>query len=195
VVKLKQLIHRLAGARSALGFAADPRAVAAVEFGMVLPFLMIMAFGSVEVADGVTVKRKLTHVTSSVGDLVAQSKVITNTDMANILNVSSAIMKPYPEATLKVTVSGVTLDNNANATVTWSDSKNGVPLPIGSPYPLPVNLKVANTFLVVAESSYVYTPNVAYLLTGDVPMADQFFLKPRLTAKVCRPPQTVTNCN
>lgn len=195
MVKLREFIHRFVVSRASLGFAADPRAVAAVEFGMVLPFLMIMAFGSVEVADGITVKRKLTHVTSSVGDLVAQSKVVTNADMANILNVSSAIMKPYPETTLKITVSGITIDSSSNATVTWSDSKNGVPLPIGSPYPLPADLKVANTFLVVSESSYVYTPTVAYILTGDVPMDDQFFLKPRLTAKVCRPPQTSTNCN
>jgi Flp pilus assembly protein TadG len=176
-------------------FAVDRRAVAAIEFGMVLPFLMIMAFGSIEVADGVTVKRKLTHVTSSIGDLVAQSKVITNADMANIMNVTSAIMEPYPQAPLKVVVSGVLLDANSNGKVIWSDAKNTLPLTINSAYNVPNELKNPNTFLVVSESSYVYTPTVAYLITGDVPMQDRFFLKPRLVAKVCRPPQTATNCN
>jgi Flp pilus assembly protein TadG len=195
MVKLTAFLHDFVFSRAGMRFAVDRRAVAAIEFGMVLPFLMIMAFGSIEVADGVTVKRKLTHVTSSIGDLVAQSKVITNADMANIMNVTSAIMEPYPQAPLKVVVSGVLLDANSNGKVIWSDAKNTLPLTINSAYNVPNELKNPNTFLVVSESSYVYTPTVAYLITGDVPMQDRFFLKPRLVAKVCRPPQTATNCN
>jgi Flp pilus assembly protein TadG len=195
MVKLAASLRDFIFSPGSLRFAADRRAVAAVEFGMVLPFLMIMAFGSIEVADGITVKRKLTHVTSSIGDLYAQSKVVTNADMANILEVTTAIMVPYPEAPLKVIVSGIVLDSNANGTVLWSDAKNNTPLQIGAVYEVPTDLKMPNTFLVVSESSYVYTPKIAYLLTGDVTMQDRFFLKPRLVAKVCRPPQTATNCN
>lgn len=195
MVKLAAVLRDFVFSRASLRFATDQRAVAAVEFGMVLPFLMIMAFGSIEVADGITVKNKLTHVTSSIGDLVAQSKVITDADMANLMNVTSAIMQPYPEAPLKVIVSGVLLDDNSNGTVLWSDAKNTTPLTVGSAYNVPTDLKNPNTFLVVSESSYVYTPNVAYLLTGDIPLQDRFFLKPRLVAKVCRPPQTLQNCN
>jgi Flp pilus assembly protein TadG len=195
MVKLAAVLRDFVFSRASLRFATDQRAVAAVEFGMVLPFLMIMAFGSIEVADGITVKNKLTHVTSSIGDLVAQSKVITDADMANLMNVTSAIMQPYPEAPLKVIVSGVLLDDNSNGTVLWSDAKNTTPLTVGSAYNVPTDLKNPNTFLVVSESSYVYTPSVAYLITGDIPLQDRFFLKPRLVAKVCRPPQTVQNCN
>jgi Flp pilus assembly protein TadG len=195
MVKLAAFLRDFVFSRASLRFATDQRAVAAVEFGMVLPFLMIMAFGSIEVADGITIKNKLTHVTSSIGDLVAQSKVITDADMANLMNVTSAIMQPYPEAPLKVIVSGVLLDDNSNGTVLWSDAKNTTPLTVGSAYNVPTDLKNPNTFLVVSESSYVYTPSVAYLITGDIPLQDRFFLKPRLVAKVCRPPQTVQNCN
>jgi Flp pilus assembly protein TadG len=195
MVKLAKFLRDFVFSPAGLRFASDKRAVAAVEFGMVLPFLMIMAFGAIEVADGVTVKRKLTHVTSSIGDLVAQSKVITNTDMTNLLKVTSTIMQPYPEDSLKVIVSGVVLDGNSNGTVLWSDAKNTTPLTVGAVYEVPDALKNPNTFLVVSESSYVYTPVVAYLLTGDIPLQDRFFLKPRLVAKVCRPPQTATNCN
>jgi Flp pilus assembly protein TadG len=176
-------------------FASDRRAVAAVEFAVVLPFLMIMAFGSIEVADGITVQRKVTHVTSSIGDLVAQSKVITNADMANIMKVTTSIIEPYPEEPLKVIVSGVVLDANSNATVLWSDAKNTDPLTIGSPVVIPNDLKAPNTFLVVSDTNYVYTPNVAYLISGSIPLNDRFYLKPRLVAKVCRPPQTAQSCN
>ncbi len=195
MVKLAAFLRDFVISPGSPRFAADRRAVAAVEFGMVLPFLMIMAFGSLEVADGITVKRKLTHVTSSIGDLVAQSRVITDADMTNLMNVTTAIVKPYPEAPLKVVVSGILLDSNGSGTVLWSDAKNMAPLQIGAPYEVPVDLRMPNIFLVVSESSYIYTPKVAYVLTGDVTMQDRFFLKPRLVTKVCRPPQTVQNCN
>jgi Flp pilus assembly protein TadG len=126
--------------------------------------------------------------------LVAQSKVITNTDMTNILNASSVILEPFDKTQLKVIVSGVTVDANSDAKVTWSDARNTDPMQIGATYPLPNDLKVANTFLVVAEGSYGYTPVVAHVLSGTILMKDRFYVMPRLTAKVCRPPQTAQNC-
>jgi Flp pilus assembly protein TadG len=182
-------------ARAWTGFALDRRGVAAVEFAILLPILALLALGCVEVTDGLIIKRKLTHTTSSIGDLIAQSKIITDADMANIMLASTAIMRPYPEASLKVIVSGVLLDADSNGKVLWSDAKGTEPLQIDSTYDVPDDLKNPNTFLVISESSYVYTPRVAYLITGDVPMKDLFFMKPRLVAKVCRPPQTAQSCN
>ena len=174
--------------RTPARFIADRRGMSAVEFGMLLPFLVLIAFGTLEVSDGFAVKRKLTDITSTMGDLVAQSKVITNTDMANILDASSAIIWPYNGSTLKIIVSGVTIDTNNNAKVTWSDARNTTPLPVNSPYLLPPDLVVPNTFLVVAEITYTYTPTVAYVLSGDINMSDRFFLKPRLSTTVLRTP-------
>ena len=178
----------------ARGLVSDRRGVAAVEFAAVLPFLVLLALGTVELADGVTAKNKLTHVISSLADLVAQSKVVTNTDMTNILNSSSVIMDPFDGADLRVIVSGISVDANSNAKVLWSDARHTDPLQIGTAYVLPPDLKVANTFLVVAEGHYTYTPTAAYLLTGPIVLGDRFFLVPRLTSKVCRPPQTAQTC-
>jgi Flp pilus assembly protein TadG len=175
-------------------FASDVRAVAAVEFAAVLPFLVLLALGTVELSDGITAKQKLTHVISSTGDLVAQSKVITNTDMTNLMKAAAAIIAPFPDSKLKVIVSGISIDANANPKVSWSDGHNTDPLQIGTDYTVPPDLKVANTFLIVAEGSFTYTPTVAYVLSGDVKLQDRFFMLPRLVNKVCRPPQTAQNC-
>jgi len=192
------MVRSIAKAIASIGkksrFAADRRGVAAVEFAAILPFLVLLAIGTVEIADGVTAKMKLTHVVSSLGDLVAQSKVITNTDMGNIMKASSVIIEPFDQNQLKVIVSGVSIDANAIAKVSWSDGHGTDPLQIGATYPLPPDLKVANTFLVVAEGTYGFTPVVARFLTGEITLRDTFYLMPRLTAKVCRPPQTAQSC-
>lgn len=167
--------------------ARDRRGVAAVEFALILPIIAMMAFGTVEVTDGWAIKRKLTHITSTLGDLVTQSKIITDADMKNILDASSAIIVPYDSSLLKIVVSGITIDTNAKATVKWSDARNATPLTKGATYTgLPATLQTASTFLVVAQITYNYKPSVFYVLTAAINFSDQFYLRPRLSQTICR---------
>ena len=66
--RARQIWRRLAG---------DQRAVSAVEFALILPIMLLLLFGGVELGDALTIDRKVTHVTSTISDLVAQSKTIT----------------------------------------------------------------------------------------------------------------------
>ncbi len=62
----------------------DERGVSAVEFAMLLPLMITLYLGGVEVSQGIAVDRKVTLVARSLGDLVAQSTTVTNSDMTNI---------------------------------------------------------------------------------------------------------------
>ena len=102
----------------------DERGVSAVEFAMLLPLMITLYLGGVEVSQAIAVDRKVTLVARSLGDLVAQSTTVTNSDMTNIL-AAAAVVQPFPDATLKVTVSSVTIDAQSVAKIAWSDTKNG----------------------------------------------------------------------
>ena len=111
--------------------------MAAVEFALLLPLMLTLYFGSVEFGDALTIDRKVTHVTSSLADLVTQAKTISNTDMQNILDATASIIIPYNDDLLRIKVSGVSIDQNGVAKVMWSDARNDTALAMNSIITLP----------------------------------------------------------
>jgi Flp pilus assembly protein TadG len=169
-------LHRLA---------ADQRGLSAVEFALILPVMLGLFFASVELGDALTIDRKVNIVTSTLADLVAQTKEITDTDMANIFNAATSIMTPYPTTSLKLKVTGVNIDASSNVTVAWSYAQNDTALAKGSTVSLPSALVQASTFLVMSEVHYPYTPSVGYVMTGTYDLTNKFYLSPRVSTKVC----------
>ena len=168
----------------------DQRGVSAVEFAMLLPLMLTLYIGGAEVSRAIAIDRKVTLVSRSLGDLVAQSTTVTTTDMTNILNAATAVVAPYSETPLKITVSSVNIDGQGVAKVCWSDTRNGT-VKSGT-VTLPAALNVANTSLIWAESSYDFVPVVGYGIIGNMTLKDQIYMRPRLSDKVAR--EGVTNC-
>ena len=75
-------------------FARDQRGVSAVEFAMLLPLMITLYLGAVEISQGVGIDRKVTLTTRTVADLASQVSSINNADMTNMLNASAAVIAP-----------------------------------------------------------------------------------------------------
>jgi Flp pilus assembly protein TadG len=159
--------------------------VSAVEFALILPAMLILFFGCVEVGDALTIDRKVAHVASTLSDLVTQSKSVTSTDMTNIFGAASLIISPYSSSTLKMKVSGVSVDSKGKATVTWSKAVNDTALTKGAAITVPAAIATPSTFVVVSEAHYPYTPTVGYVMTGTFDLTSTFYLRPRASDKVC----------
>ncbi len=170
---------------------ADQRGLSAVEFALILPIMLALYFGAVELGDALTISRKVNLVGSTLADLVTQSKEITDTDMTNIFNAATSIMTPYGTASLRMKVTGVNIDSNSRATVSWGYAQNDTALAKGSSVSLPAALVLPSTFLVVSEVHYPYTPTIGYVMTGTYDLTNTFYLNPRLSTKVC---QNATSC-
>lgn len=165
-------------------FARDKRGVSAVEFAMLLPLMVTLYLGGVEVSQGISIDRKVTLTARTVADLVAQVATIDTAGINAALGAATAIMAPYPDSNVKITVSVVDIDANGNAKVKWSSTKNGAARAVGSSVTVPAALKVPSTSLVYGEVSYGYTPTVGYLVTGSMNLSDQIFMRPRLSETV-----------
>src|SRR6476619_5776341 len=150
VLSLPDLHQRL------VRFGKDRRGVSAVEFAMLLPLMITLYLGSVEISQGVAIDRKVTLTSRTVGDLASQASSINNADMTNLLNAALSVMAPYnappfDPSKLKVTVSEVKIDANGVATIAWSDTKNGTARSVGATVTVPTALNVASTNLIWSE--------------------------------------------
>ncbi|HUD85663.1 MAG TPA: TadE/TadG family type IV pilus assembly protein [Xanthobacteraceae bacterium] len=165
-------------------FAAERRGLAAVEFAMLLPMMMTLFLGSVEVTTGVAIQRKVTLTAHALADLPSQFTSIASADMSNILSASSDIIAPYAAANLKSVVSELSINGAGQATVVWSATLNGTARTVGSTVNIPASLAVANTYLILGEATYSYNPTYGYVITGTMTLSDQIYMRPRQSNSV-----------
>ena len=165
----------------------DIRAVAATEFALILPLMLVLYIGGVEVTRAFTANRKVAHLTSTVADLASQTRSISDTEMANIFEAAEAIMVPYPTGNeLTILLSFLRLDSNSVARVVWSEAVNRNPLPTDAVVSIPAAVQQPNTFLVVSEVNYLYSPILNFFFSGPFTLEDDRYLRPRLSDTITR---------
>ena len=173
--------------------AGDRSGVSAVEFALILPLMLTLYIGGIQISEALSINRKVGHVTSTLADLVTQTKSITNSDMTNILDASSSVMAPYSVDKLAITVSEIYIDSKGTATVKWSDARNATALNVGTTVSLPTAIAVPNSYVVAAVAHFPFTPGIGYVLTGTFDLNSTYYLKPRINACVTRSP-TFPSC-
>ena len=140
-------------------FARDREAVSAVEFAIVLPFMVLLYIGGAEVGDGLAIQYKVTETARTVTDLASQYVSIDSMTMSNILGASSEVVAPYASSSMIMTVSEVSPTNSSGqGTITWSCSLNGTARTVGSSVTLPTSLQTpSGVSLIWGEVTYPYS--------------------------------------
>jgi Flp pilus assembly protein TadG len=180
----------------------DTRGLAAVEFAMIVPLMLVMFFGTIEVSSGVAVNRKITMVAQTISDLTSRYPSVTTTDTTNFFAIANAMMTPYTAAPLKATISELYIDPSTGVgRVQWSVGSNPrsvkatVTLPAALISRTSTNAVVANQYLIMAEVNYLYTPAVGYVMAkAGVTLSDTTYTRPRQTTCVLLNPGSSTAC-
>lgn len=166
-------------------FKADIKGLSGVEFAIIAPMLIGIYLGVAETALGVTNSRKVSRVAATLADLVAQSENITANQIDGVMNAASSVMEPYSSAGLKIHVVGVAIDGNGIARVAWSRKKGNTAAPgVGSVYPIPVNIRIADSFLVVTKVMYDYSPALGANLVDTFHFNEINYNVPRTSSTV-----------
>ena len=163
-------------------FGRDIRGLAAVEFALIAPVMIIMFYGAVELSSAVDCNSRVSQVSSTVADLVAQSTTVSSSDTSNIFSAGNAIFYPYASSNAKIVVSSLVADSTGKVTVAWSDAQNTSPRS-SVPANIPSGLISAGGSVIYAEVSYSFTPAISYFL-GSVTLSNNFYSKPRRSTKV-----------
>ncbi len=190
-------------ARLAAGdLARDCGGVAATEFAVIVPMMLVMFFGTVEFSSGVAVDRKVTLVARTLSDLTSQSlpsaplsssAVVADSDLQNIFTASIKILTPYAATPTKPTLSEIYVNSSLVARIQWSkaatiasgatqatlaaSSRNAGDI-VTSIVPAPLLIK--QTYLILSEVSYLYIPTVGYVMgKAGVTLNDVAYTRPR----------------
>jgi Flp pilus assembly protein TadG len=185
--------------RRLAGLWRDCRGIAATEFAIIVPMMLVLFFGVVEFSTGVAVDRKVTLVARTISDLVSQNTTVTTSQVTGYLGYGTLVMSqyaqaPYSASTLHSTVSELFVDPNTHtAKVQWS---NGYAVrPTGQVVTIPAPLLVDGTYLIFSEVSYLYTPTVGYVMASSgVNLSDVAYTRPRQSLCVLYNLPANSNC-
>ncbi len=164
--------------RAAIELYVDRSGVAAVEFAMVIPVMLLLFFGADEFSSGVAVDRKVTLMARTLSDLTSQNISVTDTQFTNFFNASRSIMTPYSSTPVNSTISELFIDPaTLVARVQWS--KGAAPRGTGSVVAIPTALATGGTYLIFSEVSYIFVPTVGYVLKSSITLSDFSYTRPR----------------
>jgi Flp pilus assembly protein TadG len=186
-------------------FAGSVRGVAAVEFAVVLPVLLLLLLATFDAGNAIVVYMKVRSATFTLAAITNQynngSDPIQATDMTAITSATSAVLAPFSSAPTVATITQIKATSASSATVSWSYSLNGTAYTQGSPWTrLPSQLTSSNScnsypcYLIFAEVQYTFTPSFGYFITGSLSLYDNLYVAPRSSTCVAYVPQTGGTC-
>jgi Flp pilus assembly protein TadG len=182
-------------------FIDSDRAVAAVEFAMVMPILLLLFLGSFDAGNAIAVYAKVraaTYALASItnqysnGSANATAPAISTTTMTAITGAAAAILAPYSSSPATVVVSQIKATSATQAVVSWSYSPTaGQALSQGATYSnLPSNF-ASNTcnstypcYAILAKVSYTFTPMFGSFISGPITLSDSLYTTPRISTCV-----------
>jgi len=182
----------------------DTRGLAATEFAFIVPFMLVMFFGTVEISSGVAVDRKVTLVARTLSDLLSQAgpppppapvssyAPADDTYLQNVFTAGIAILTPYCAVPATLQLTEIYVDKNQVAKVQWSKAAsvptcNATQVTLtnstrsaGDTITIPPTLLVKQTYLIFSEVSYNYTPvGIGYVMKSNVILSDVSYTRPR----------------
>jgi len=176
--------------RMALGvrrMGRDRRGVSAIEFALIVPALIVLYVGTVEIGNALTVYRRTAQVAATAADLTAQVRSVTKSDIEDIQAAASSILTPFSTGPLKIVLTSVVADDKNNGKVDWSCASKGGAR--SGSYNLPAGLTEPNSSVIVAEIEYSFTPLIGLstmFSPGSFDMTRTFYTRPRRSMKVAK---------
>lgn len=165
----------------------DQSGIAAVEFALVFPFLLLLYLGGFQICEAVSAYRKVTITARTVADLTTQYTTMGIADINTVLNASSQVMAPFSTTNLSIILTEYSTNASGVTSVTWSRALNATAAQQGSTVTLPANICQRGASVIYALVSYAYTPAVAYGATRTFTMSDQIYMAPRGVNSVACP--------
>lgn len=183
-------------------FRRDRRGIAAIEFALVVPLMLVMYLGTIEISAAVSINRKVSRIASTVADLVTQQTDVAKTDLKGIMEIGAALLFPYDSDKPVIRIVAIDVESSypKGGKVVWSRRDNKGTLDNGGyskndDIEVPSDLRIDGSFLIRVDADLDYVPIVHWLIgdqigtvntdgIGIIEMSERYYLRPRLGADI-----------
>jgi Flp pilus assembly protein TadG len=186
---------------AAAAFFRDCRGIAAVEFAMIVPLMLVLLFATVEFASGLAVDRKVSLVARTIANLTSQGTTASVADLTNYIGAANLIMVPYVQPGYPVpamTISEVYIDPTtgiAKVQWSWGSTPRGLQSVYGALPPTMIatdpttHAILPNQYIIISEVNTLYTPTLGFygIMNGAITLSDVAYALPRQSTCVFYP--------
>ncbi len=167
-------------------FSRSESGISAVEFALIAPLMAIIYFGCIELSLMMTLDRKVTGATATLGDLTARASSVTNDDLSDIFEATRMVMQPSDMSLADMRITSLKEDGG-DVKVAWSDKCGSMTAyNVDDPVTIPANLIPTNGTLIMAEIEYPYNSTIGFFFSGTKTLSDTFYLRPRRVDEITR---------
>jgi Flp pilus assembly protein TadG len=174
----------------------DERGIAAIEFALVVPLMLVMYLGTLEISAAVAINKKTSRVAATVADLVTQQTAVNTTILDDILKIGESVLFPYTADKPDIWITAINVDSSypEGGKVAWSRRYNKGTFQAGAPANddtfVPTDLRIDGTFLIRVDAGLDYIPVTNWLIgesigtvkngVGVIEMSERYYMRPRL---------------
>ena len=174
-------------------FAAAKQGVAAVEFALILPILVVMLLATFDGGRAIAAYMKMRAATYSLASITNQYSTIQSVDMTAILGATSVVMAPYSSGSPAVKISQIKINSSGVSKIEWSAAQNATARTVNSTISPPSAMVVNGSYLILAEVSYTYVPVFGFFGTSSgITFSDSLYVTPRSVSCVVYVPHSST---
>lgn len=164
--------------------------IAATEFALILPLMIAIFFGMLEVSDAMMASRRVQTAVNSLADLVSQERDLTTGELDDIMVGVNRMLAPTTGSTVVMRVTSVIVDpaDPNKLKVQWSrDNSGATPYSAGSDFTRLADKTVVNSgaSLIVGEVTYSHATALTHMFVTSPRTMNQIVSRwPRRTSEV-----------
>ena len=168
----------------------DARGGVMIEFGFVMPVLVLLMLGGIEMGRYVLLHQKLDRTAMTVSDLVARVTAVSVADLDTVFTAANLVMEPFSMGAQGTVVISSVIEDSGTPKVEWQ-RKGGGTLSItssvgnqGQNATLSDNgLVSATSGIIIGETYFTYTPWFIDMIPSTT-LRHQAIFSPRLSGTV-----------
>lgn len=169
----------------------DVRGLAAMEFAMVFPIMIVLLLGIIELGNGIQANQKVIASSQIVADLLTRVEEVTDEQLEDAKSAGRLALTPFDQdlvgfdiISVRYDADGADDDAEPDPVIVWRDTTNMDPIAN-----IPVNvqsLALAGDGVMLVYVRFPYEPPFGTRIVGNITMIENTFSRGRTVPVITR---------